>query len=1522
MYPQSGAGHQAFPRASLISGAQTQSLMCHPTSAFRRPTAPSVPLEPAFMPRGQIASSPDQYRQQQFAPHRGQIAGAMLLQPNQQHLFQSPFVSRCTGSTQEQLVPNDARRVAPPESKVRPVVPLQHPQGLQQQVLYNGVADPESLNRQLRILHAMHYQEKVSENTLENVNRSDLVEMQGHQQGQSEMLSKLRKAHGAAINLIHETQRGGQLIQQVQPIHQKQISPETHMSRRHSATPDMRYWHEEEVHLSQRQRIGSSSSLQPSHASAPRKVVSAMNAQSRMSSATQQDVSHVHRSYPHDARRPSSSSQHTSSSKDYFVGDCGGGSAFRQQAFSPSEQCPQRFVAQKVMQPNVVPYHAQQLWPVQHISHKALPTHKVPVCGKSIPVSTQMFSVESSCGLVRTDALQSKGLIAQTGSTTKVVSQPTGYMKRSNSSESMMPVFSSHQAQEAAVLTSRGGKYREPGALNATSSNAASSRIQQNCAGYSIRELSIKQEQEVMKGIQRAAFPSNEEIDRPETIVTKQKGNLLRHALMESSGEKESMPRIVEVRSLANPNLQCSISGGSYIDQPSSHVPVSSASGRPAKPKSLMIKAHQELQEMPVSDHRVPSRSSMNSESGRKDSWDSGIESPPWPDLNKENVSVGVKRLHYHLHEDRRASSSPNPDQQVLNPENERCERCHSSRPAAFCQESLATKASKMAPPTPSFENTANLQEECDSVETKSQDVQIPRKRSLPNENVHPTLPKRQVQRTSTLDTEVSQSGKFAPKIHENCKKSSIGGRDELPLDLSLKKIAPTPVTREKESSESMSESQENTNCEKVHGYFSAIMMRALKRILSSSDSNFDLKGTETPPKLSNESSDEDSGKYFRPSSVTMTRDNIPKVEDGEVEHPTTNLKEKQTVNKDSCVNLETVICTLMQQSSESFKHVGDVFQYFDGLIKKEMLKELDYQQQGTDAPVDSADEVGKNSDADVPMEVLQNDALCPSQSSEANADVCSSKSDCNQEITAADLDESQDLVIVESSMSPEVPPDSQEPENVALDTTMAHKVEQQKSMQQDSADMMNILISAERIYKRAADAAAEKAARQAAKERAVISSRQDVTKPPDFPCEDNPSLIIDVEEDQSPTSSSPNLNTSSVSRSSTQETQSVPGCNTSQADVQRSTGQPLVKTAFSGRKTDLTGVAGTQVVYGPTGGSGHLTKEQGAVHSRKNSNELSLFNQKPVQSLPRTHRACDPHTSLEGQRHPQTRGARDCGNSYRKIAPMTVWQATGLEANKMKLMRVPSGNSDAKQVQPDSSVPTSRISNGIEIQPSFQKSPIVLLPKIAYVPGQPTQLVSQESLLQAETSKRVFVIQTDTVSQLHNQFHLANSTPAKTSSVDGHCQVVNLATDTCTSGTADSSSTGSSNESDIGPFRLIRIPSKDPPSTKKPFVWAYKIFYKEACFCGVVRSNVPFVPPRMLHEQMYPNCNFDDFCHALQDCNIMQRYMTVLERAALLPDLRNHKISSCKLVSLGEFHKKWDQIKAIIKEKHSSEEK
>ncbi|KAJ8028850.1 hypothetical protein HOLleu_28088 [Holothuria leucospilota] len=109
-----------------------------------------------------------------------------------------------------------------------------------------------------------------------------------------------------------------------------------------------------------------------------------------------------------------------------------------------------------------------------------------------------------------------------------------------------------------------------------------------------------------------------------------------------------------------------------------------------------------------------------------------------------------------------------------------------------------------------------------------------------------------------------------------------------------------------------------------------------------------------------------------------------------------------------------------------------------------------------------------------------------------------------------------------------------------------------------------------------------------------------------------------------------------------------------------------------------------------------------------------------------------------------------------------------------------------------------------------------------------------------------------------------------------------------------------------------VLIPHNSPQETtnpKKPFVPAYTVVYHTAHLPCVVRSSVPFVPPKILWKSLFMSVTFTDFNKTLSICSILQRYMTVLEQAALQKDLTSNGISSCKLVPLDEFDSKYQDV-------------
>lgn len=108
--------------------------------------------------------------------------------------------------------------------------------------------------------------------------------------------------------------------------------------------------------------------------------------------------------------------------------------------------------------------------------------------------------------------------------------------------------------------------------------------------------------------------------------------------------------------------------------------------------------------------------------------------------------------------------------------------------------------------------------------------------------------------------------------------------------------------------------------------------------------------------------------------------------------------------------------------------------------------------------------------------------------------------------------------------------------------------------------------------------------------------------------------------------------------------------------------------------------------------------------------------------------------------------------------------------------------------------------------------------------------------------------------------------------------------------------------------YRVTISPPKEPSPNRK-LQAPQSVYYREMSFPCVLRSEVPFIPTHLVVQILFPGVEVATVCRALQQCSILNRYMTRNEQDALQGDLRERGITSCKLVPLDELHDNWDAL-------------
>ena len=1572
LYPPSDNGHQFSPFAppqAVANRVRHPPIMPHSTgSAFRPHGAHAVPVDQPFMPRGHIPSTSQHYPQQQPVVPSRSVSKHIVHPHQQQQQINFQNVPLRHPFNEHPQISTDLHPRGIQGGVVPPVAPHHIPRDLQADK--NG--DPESMHQELRMLHALHYQDKVVRQQ-HGMKSSEVVLRQ-------QMMHTFKGVENPHTSLGHEIQREQHPLMQHESLFKGQVTQKVQQaSQPHPPQERLLRQYEELAHPRRRSLVG----CPPPNVNLTEPASFIPEVHSRLTSPAQQNIHQVvHGNFAQKTKRYPPNFTHVSQEYSDI--------ARVRQTSTPPQQ------PQVIMQSHKLVQHSK---PIEHaylgeVQNPATYMHRRAIAASpTVGDNITMVKPHSQqhpyyiCGQrtpVRADHLPAQQVSCQ--SLPSQVKQRFSHnavhaAEKQTHSHSLHPAeINYHQVRERQRESEprylpHGRAYCEP--RSSTSPQRGISIKQEQMLIKEKLELSLQQASGglVKKEAKTYEIPKSME-NTPDQAIT-------------SSGI-ESMPRIVEVRSLANQEtrtVQMAMAQGqpknSYLIP--EQVDVIPNDIKPTKPKSLMIKAHQELYEAPMSAHRVPSRCSMDSENGRKDSWDSGIESPTLPDVNKEN-GVYVKRgtsLQYET----LSVNSLQQHQNLKAQEYRGLEKishasgldlCSKMPPAAamdFMRTNSLVESSNITPKenksnyrgtpgNPYMSGTLSTRFDEKTVAPRNIEV-MPKKRSWPLDDC-PVQPKVVSREEEAIDYSFPEVKSTAKALNEVPGSSDTAqeqtASEEFPLDLTVKKEKANANVCTKEEKVCKKEDKMGTLSEErtpsdsqLQGYFGTIMMRALKRLWATTRFKLDVDGANIAKPECAESSDEDSGKYFKPSSVT-TLDDIPGSD--KVEDTLHKIATDHKNNREPGESLENVICELMQQSSGAFKHGSDIFQHFDTLIKRELLLEMENQALN-DNEASTSTEVKTSDLSGEACTDQQKVASVEDQSSEAIALHSDSPS---FPVDDQDMDESQNLVIVESSMSPKVSPDSQEMRHIVEDDS-TNLNENTSHGELEGTTAVDSSISSERlgenVYEKAARLAVEKAARvaasRAAKEaseyaaRAATERSARATKVLSSPHEDDLKLgestlleIIDVESGLSPQPSTSLL-----------DKQSKP-CTTIEEQTRTLAESPpsSFKRLYKQQEERITSISLSNASGGNDlrcsdrkGGNlckfneldVNLNEIQRQVGIERRSSAPIDLTENRAHDLNLSHRALqiplqrrfsedDLGEAKLGRenRSPSAEVPQQPGKSHPKITS-TVWQAQGVHANKVKLMKVPSST---HQVQPP---PLQTVQDKIDMQGQFQRSPIVILPKIMCVPGQsyPSPPVS---VMPSSAQRNVVIIQQNQTQQQPNPVSVLNTStvmqtpPSRTVQIPVYNITVGGSTSTSPTTNTSPQQSGPLSpyppENEVGPFQIIRKSPLEPSSAKKPSVSSYFIIYKDVSLPGVVRSGVPFVPPKMLQDGMFPSKTFEIFCHALQESNIMQRYMTVLERAALLPDLRHNKISSCKLVSLEEFHERYDNIKLLMQKEDSDEVK
>lgn len=1585
-YPRSQVGHQMYDvrtQGLAIAQGHLPNLPHSATSAFRPAFVPQVPLQQRLVSPRVIPSNQEQYHQQRTVPfpNSGKHAVQLQLQQKQlelhqkqqqkqqqqlelhqkqqQHVFQTLQATIPANGFQELSM--DVHQRAATNPAVQPAAPVQYPPITHQFSAAQGTSDHEILHQELRMLHAAHYQEK---------NRKDeLLDAYMTQQLVEEKKQRIQTL---------DAQR--KLLTNNNAVFRKKFFEETHTYVQ-QAQP-MYLPKQEELYQARKARVPLGSAVPPTHPQMASYPHAHPETQVRLDGPMQHRVPQT---VPQ--TRLVQAIKEGVPTANNFVGRPGNYQNFHlNQRFGVPQQYQPR--GPGVMMPHQpVQYTHQEVFQSQR-RQRDFPAQLQAANLIHSEVQHQPQKQPNFPLQYRQDiaACMMRDNIAQMPVTSHV-----GQVKQEQTMDIRAPMPGHMHSLPGQILRNR--ILENENKMSCTDNDSKESRRLSKMA-VSIREEQMQLKEVLEKSLHRAAVQSVQK------GVTENIRDSSSHIIAGSSCDNESMPRIIEVRSLANQESNGAVPGAHLNASKEAVLGISpgdvlGSNLKPSKPKSVMIKAHQELQEVPLNVNRVPSIGSLDSDNGRKDSWDSGIESPPWPE-NREACVMNMKRAASFPCDDMASLSIPHQSQKEKVVERKQSDNSIVNVGMDLSAKDQTNRADVLCNSLPEASNR-NRQLSGDAGEKRSVSrgpVRLMnRKRSLPVDDVCPVEPKVLHCDPQALDYS-KLSKEYVPEENIISKAgNSVKGQpatnmvvvDESPLDLSLKKdqqetsieieemeevqLDENEVTIEKkpnvdeieEDEEEMdSKMKRGETCDgetkkatdeaandanemviqspenQMQGYFGTIMMRALKRLWSESKTKLEGEDAAKAKPEGVESSDEDSGKYFQPSSVT-TLENVPRV-DSPVGLPLS-LEHESVKNmlssSSSSHSLETALCELMQQSSDAFKHGGDIFKHFDKIIKRELMIEIgkrplkcNDESTTTESKQEETPSVSESPDLNEVEPDEQTSEAVPLDSI-SPVNMLSEDEEIDDEI-----DDSQKLVIVENCLSPKPSPDSRETERemeqetVPVPTSCAP----QTSIAADSP-LRKSFRSSRQMYEKAARDAAQKAAHEAARLAAQKGAQKAAQKAAQEALTMKESgisqaqggqkcvgdvtdgMIISSEASlplkQSPVPSpgQPNLKASMYPGA-----QGGPRINFHQLQNNRRAATAFVKQPQAPR-TQRPQFMGKDIPNLVDVGEGARDGQSHACVERRYS-EPATFNLNSTDSSPKDklqRMMSDGSLSITPVKNSQTiapSSKRPTARNTYQANPQTIWQAQAQENNdnKVKLVKVTYDKTIPDQLSPT----LSGVPNAQDIQKHLQKSPIVLLPKLVFVPGQTFQQLTPVSGTQAFQPGNILLLHKDK----RRSVSITTAPVLPTVSVQGpsnNAAPLRSSNSPLLRHAPEPAQSPDFIDTISGPFRIIRKTPVEHSSTKKPFISAFIIVYKNISLPGVLRSAVPFVPPRLLQNGMFPEETFENFCHALQDCNIMQRYMTVLERSALLNDLKHNKISSCKLVSLGEFHQKYDNIKELM---------
>lgn len=1579
--------------------------LTHSTTSAFRPTGmpPQVPLQQHLV--SPISSSHDQYRQQRLVPcvdngkhamqqldvqqrlHHQQEQQQRLYHQQKQQQEQQRMFHNMSGTnpvnTYQDISIGVHQRSAP-TATVQPAASGQYPHAMQQYSNDQSARERESLHQELRLLHAVHYQD---------MNRKDeILETYWNKK------LGVEKKHGLQTADAHHTlfnrQRNPQVLQDPTVVLRQRLVGESQMfgqkvQRVCMPSPEELY--------KAKNRVSLSSAMSPTHP----QMASYAQTQSQINLQTQPQINPQTHSQTHPRhhtrfegsvhqRVPQLHILHGSKESPLSANNFAARSdtchnyQMRDESYEAQQQYQARFTGHEVLMDQHPVHHTHQ--EVYHCSRTQTYYPSQPV-NASHPLMQQQLRKQQ---MQYNQKMFSGPAESQQGAGPSQTQEQLQKQMQQLRQERMFSEQTAHMSTLKDQLTKNRTNEDEDKKKYVETDSTQGMRLSK--MAVSIKEEQIQLKEVLEKSLHRAAIQGmNREVKEVVNDDAK-------HVVPSSASDMESMPRIVEVRSLAKQEFS-----GAVATQPSgpskAHPnPVGDVLGmRHSKPKSLMIKAHQEFQEVPTSTNRVPSIGSMDSDNGRKDSWDSGIESPPWPE-NREASAMNVKRPASLPCEDSSSLGYPHKSQKNKLLEKKQSDTSLVTTGLELCAKGCAKDQSNFPTqriPLKKEQSTTNkgnaicstFQEAFQRSRHFSMDegekriserpvAPVNRKRSWPGNDLCPVDAKvvgkgpqnsehSQFKEEWLFGQDAQSKEGISPKSQQM---KSVPVENEIPLDLSCKKESGVTISKvmemketkleenevrieekpnlhefkedpgeiksevkkekasdegdEKETSAKSSTSDGNATPStenQMQVYFGDIMMRALKRLWSESKLNLEGNDTSNPKPEFVESSDDDSGKYFQPSSVTTLK-HIPQVDSPDGSHlPQEDDREKKMLPSScSALSLETTLCELMHHSSDAFKHGGDIFQHFDKIIKRELMIEIEKQSPKCNNEPKVADTKKEADPLATQSSDISPDKPSLDKPSEQTSEAVALCDEAPSNISCADeeIDESQDLVIVESSISPKPSPDSQASEtkleqnyqipvvissSCPVRTSVTFPADSSVNRISSKASAKSARTEAQETAHQAAQEAARLAAEKAAA-RATKSASADVYKAQEQTKGNSLGVVSNVQKASDKPSAS-NMPSSVV----------LPGWRENhKLDLQHlhPNRKACLNFATQSHQSCLQPLQymGENVPFTIERDEG-VRKPQFVVGIERRNSEPALLSHSSTES---TQKGMPQRMHSEDASQPVSiknvqNAAASTGTTFH-IIPQTLWQTQTQQqsdVSKVKLIKVSCNN--AIQIQAPSSV--SCVPNAQAIQRQLQKSPIVLLDKLVCVPGQTyPQAAPVVGTQMYQTGKAVLLPKEAKQYADNNSIQSAQAVPS------GSVAIQRSSVSPSHSPAPDNSQSPELIDYVSGPFRIIRKTTAEPPtSNKKPFVSAFIIIYKNISLPGVLRSGVPFVPPRMVQDGMFPDESFEEFCHALQDCNIMQRYMTVLERTALLNDLKRNKISSCKLVSLEEFHQKYDNIKVLM---------